>query len=234
MLFLVLGSIASASDALPRRGLLGVGTVDTSGAVTINAVLPGLPGAQAGLQTGDVITSVGRDWLEYELLNSRRWEALAGANPADIDKALLLKEDCMHRMLVEKTSHAELLRQKPECADYTSYPAPDAYVQELAPLNIAEPWMKVAVPVLAIYGSGDFITDEADHRRIVDIVNGVHPGSALVDVIPGMDHYLTPAGSPRASFDRVARKGAAPYDIRFSAAVLDWLCERERCLPATS
>ncbi|HEY6236707.1 MAG TPA: hypothetical protein VIW69_16530 [Candidatus Elarobacter sp.] len=59
--------------------------------------------------------------------------------------------------------------------------------------------------MLAIYGDADFVTDEADHRRIADIVNGVHPGNAKLDVIPGIDRYLV------------------------SAAVATWLCERERC-----
>ena len=58
--------------------------------------------------------------------------------------------------------------------------------------------------MLAIYGSADFVTDEADHRRIVDIVNGAHPGNAKLDVIPGMDHYLVNAGSPKASRERSA------------------------------
>jgi S1-C subfamily serine protease len=58
ILCILLGSVAAASDVLPRRGILGVGTADTNGAVTITAVLPSLPGATAGLQRGDVITSV--------------------------------------------------------------------------------------------------------------------------------------------------------------------------------
>jgi pimeloyl-ACP methyl ester carboxylesterase len=184
----------------------------------------------AGLIVAD---GVGRDWLEYELANSRRQEELGGATPTEVDRALLLKEDCMHRMLVERQSRSALLLVKPDCKDYTQYPAPDAYLQQLAPLNIAEPWMKLTIPVLAIYGSADFITDEADHRRIVDIVNAVHPGNARLAVIAGMDHYLTPAGSQRASFDRVAKRAGAPYDRRFSDTVVAWLCERERCPPAS-
>jgi pimeloyl-ACP methyl ester carboxylesterase len=95
---------------------------------------------------------------------------------------------------------------------------------------MAEPWMKLNVPLLAIYGSADFITDEADHRRIVDVVNGVRPGTAELEVIDGMDHYLTPAGSQQASFQRVTKtRAAAPYDERFSTTVTTWLCAREHC-----
>ncbi|HZW53416.1 MAG TPA: alpha/beta fold hydrolase [Candidatus Elarobacter sp.] len=181
-----------------------------------------------------VAEGVGIGWFEYELINSGRQEELSGAAAADVDRALLLKEDCMHRLLIERKPRTTVLREKPECADYTQYPAPDAYLQQIAPLDMAQPWTKLPVPVLAIYGSADFVTDEADHQRIVSVVNAAHPGNGTLQVIPGMDHYLTNAASQRASFDRVTKGGPpAPYDARFSTAILAWLCARERCLPAT-
>jgi pimeloyl-ACP methyl ester carboxylesterase len=179
-----------------------------------------------------VAEGVGVDWVEYELLNSRRQEALGGATPAEVDNALLLKELCMHRLLVEKQPRETVLREKPECKDYIAYPTGDDYFRQLVTLNVAEPWTKLSIPVLAIYGTADFVTDESDHHRIVDIVNGVHPGNAKLDVIPGMDHYLVNAGSPKASLER--KGGPAPYDERFSAAVTTWLCGRERCAPVPS
>jgi pimeloyl-ACP methyl ester carboxylesterase len=178
-----------------------------------------------------VAEGVGVDWIEYELLNSRRQEALSGAKPAEVDAALLRKELCMHRLLVEKEARETLLRDRPDCKDYIAYPTGDDYFRELVTLNVAEPWTKLSIPVLAVYGTADFVTDEADHRRIVDIVNGVHPGNAKLDVIAGMDHYLVNAGSPQASLTRSTNGGATPYDERFSAAVTTWLCERERCTP---
>jgi pimeloyl-ACP methyl ester carboxylesterase len=149
-----------------------------------------------------IAEGVGVDWIEYELLNSRRQEALGGATPAEVDGALLLKELRMHRLLVEKQPREALLRDRPDCKDYIAYPTGDDYFRQLVTLNVAEPWTKLSIPVLAIYGNADFVTAEADHRRIVDIVNAAHPGSAALDVIPGMDHYLVDAGSPKASLDR--------------------------------
>jgi uncharacterized protein len=193
---------APSGDALPRRGLL------------------------AGLVVAE---GVGVDWIEYELLNSRRQEMLGGATPAEVDGALLLKELCMHRLLVEKQPRETVLRERPECKDYIAYPTGDDYFRQLVTLNVAEPWTKLAIPVLAIYGTADFVTGEADHQRIVDVVNGVHPGTARIVVIPGMDHYLVNAGSPKASLERSAKGGPALYDERFTGAVATWLCERERC-----
>jgi hypothetical protein len=46
-------------------------------------------------------------------------------------------------------------------------------MQEVAAINIAELWTHVGVPVLGIYGTGDFVTAEDDHRRIVAIVTPI-------------------------------------------------------------
>ena len=105
---------------------------------------------------------------------------------------------------------------------------------QTAALNVARLWSNVAIPVLAIYGSADFVTAEADHRRMVEIVNAAHPGKATLKVISGMDHYFAPAASPKASLDRVQRGAAAPYDADLTKTVLAWLCERERCTASQS
>ena len=226
-------SYGVALDALRREPLADPAHVYIFGH-SIGSIIGPRLAAEKHVAGIAVAEGVARPWIEYELENSRRQAQLGGRSPADVDKSLLLKEDCMHRLLVERQPKSTLLRDKPECADYTQYPAPDAYFQQLAPLNMAQPWMDLSIPVLAVYGTGDFVTDERDHQRIVDIVNAVHPGNARLVVIPGMDHNLTPAGSQGASFDRtVKRNGArATYDPRFTASVAGWLCEHERCMPS--
>jgi pimeloyl-ACP methyl ester carboxylesterase len=225
----------AASYAVAFDALRDDPAVDSAHVYVIGHSIGSLIGPRLALQkpvAGLVIAEgVGVDWIEYELLNSRRQEMLGGATPAEVDRALLLKELCMHRLLVDKQPRETLLRDRPECKDYIAYPTGDDYFRQLVTLNVAEPWTKLAIPVLAIYGTADFVTDEADHHRIVDIVNGAHPGNARIAVIPGMDHNLVNAGSPKASLDRSAKGGPAPYDERFTAAVATWLCERERCVP---
>ena len=94
---------------------------------------------------------------------------------------------------------------EPDCADHNVYPAPAAYFRELATLDIAEPWMKLDVPLLAIYGSADFITDEADHRRTAHIV--------------ALRINDDPEGSEtRANFGAAIKIGMQPRKIGISAA----------------
>ena len=95
---------------------------------------------------------------------------------------------------------------------------------------IAELWTHVGVPVLGIYGTGDFVTAEDDHRRIVAIVNANHPGTATLHTIDGMDHHLGAAGSPQAAYDlRVKDHKETPYEQRLSAEVATWLCSHTHC-----
>ena len=173
---------------------------------------------------------VGRNWIEYELANLRRQLELEGNAPDKIDTLMRAKELCMHRLLIDKAEESEIEKAEPACKDMNAYPAPAAYLQQAAAFNVAEPWMTLSVPVLAIYGSGDFITTQADHQRIVDIVNAKKPGTAALQLIEGMDHHLDAAGTPQQAYDlRVKRHGAAPYQAAFSEAILNWLCMREQC-----
>ncbi|HEX5259809.1 MAG TPA: alpha/beta hydrolase [Sphingomicrobium sp.] len=181
-----------------------------------------------------VAEAVGRNWLEYELLNLRRQLALDGTAPAEIDDIMRSKELCAHRLLIARESREDLERQEPDCKEHIAYPAADSYMQQVAALNIARLWTKVDVPVLAIYGTADFVTDRDDHQRIVDIVNSVHSGQARLALVAGMDHHLDQAGTPEHAWDlRVKQHQQLPYDRDFEAVVADWICSRSHCAAAT-
>lgn len=171
-----------------------------------------------------VAEGVGRDWPEYELRNTRRQLELGGSPPAEVDENVLQKARCMQRLLVEKQQEAQIERTMPECKVHNGvYPVTVAYVQEVAPLNIIQSWTKLDVPVLAIYGSSDFVTEEADHRRIVDVVNGVHVGRATLTILAGMDHYLAQAATAKISYDNAQIAKPEPYEENLSRAVIEWL-----------
>jgi len=177
-----------------------------------------------------VAEGVGRNWFEYELWSLRRQLVLEGDSPDHIDADLAEKERCMHGLLIERREEAELERTEPDCRVHDAYPVAAAYLQEVAALNVAEPWAKLNAPVLAVYGDGDFVTALADHQRIVDIVNGAHVGHATLAVVPGMDHHLDRAGTPQQAYDlRVNHHQSGPYETMLSQVVGDWLCPRDRC-----
>jgi pimeloyl-ACP methyl ester carboxylesterase len=181
-----------------------------------------------------VAEAVGVNWFEYELANLRRQSILGGDSPVQTDALLRSKEVCMHRLLIERQPENSIESSMPECKKRNSYPVDALYMQQVAALNIAEPWSKISVPVLAIYGTADFITSEAEHNRIATIVNGVRPNSAEVKLIQGMDHHLEIMGtSERAYEQRVIQHKGGPYAEDLSIQITKWLCAQASCQPSS-
>ncbi|HTA39891.1 MAG TPA: alpha/beta fold hydrolase [Candidatus Acidoferrales bacterium] len=222
-------SYAVALDALRTNDRVLPGRVYVFGHSIGGTIGPRLAVPGSGVAGLIVAETVGIDWFTYEMINERRQAVLDNLTPAQIDADAAGKEFCMHEVLIAKKTTVQAVAENPACNDYR-YPAADAYMQQVAALNVADAWMKLDVPVLAIYGRADFITDESDHRRIVAIANAAHPGSATLATIDDMDHYLVVSPSQAASFARVRKAGAAgPYNEKLSATIAGWLCERERC-----
>ncbi|HEX3463618.1 MAG TPA: alpha/beta fold hydrolase [Candidatus Elarobacter sp.] len=174
--------------------------------------------------------AVGRDWFEYELENLRRQLVLGGDPPDLVDAKLQSKERCMHQLLIERRPEAEIERAEPDCKERNAiYPVIDRYVQQVAALNIIEPWTRLSVPVEVIYGTSDYVVARDDHVRIADVVNHAHPGNATFEVVDRMDHALHVAATPAAAAENFAKGTSGPYNTAFSAAVIGWLCKHERC-----
>ena len=174
-----------------------------------------------------VVAAVGRDWPEYELRNTRRDLELAGETPAAVDVALSEKSQCMQRLLFEDEPEAAIERDMPSCRVHNGvYPVDPPYVRQIARLNPIEPWPQIGVPALVIYGTSDFVTELADHQRIVDVVNAAHPGTAKLVTIDGMSHLLGTAASQKAASDDYEKGTIEPYAAALSAAIVAWLTER--------
>ena len=168
--------------------------------------------------------AVGRDWPEYEVRNLRRQLELMNTPPAAMDAALLEKHICLVRYLLEKEPEDQIERSDPGCKVPNGvYPASASYMQQVAPIDIIGTWTKIDVPVLAIYGMSDFVTEAADHERIVAVVNAAHPGYATYTPIDGMDHLLFAASSPKAAMDAFYNNSARVYDADLSRTVVAWL-----------
>jgi pimeloyl-ACP methyl ester carboxylesterase len=171
-----------------------------------------------------VAEAVGRDWPEYEIRNLRRQLELDGAAPGDVDLALTQKSRCMQMLLFDNEPEAQIEAGWPQCKVHNGvYPVDPWYVRQVARLNIIESWARVNVPVLAIYGTADVITERADHERIVAVVNAAHPGAASFVAIEDMSHLLEVAASPKDASAAYVNGTAQPYDEELSKAIIEWL-----------
>jgi alpha-beta hydrolase superfamily lysophospholipase len=170
-----------------------------------------------------VAEGVGRDWPEYEIRNLRRDLELDGSSPAETDQALIEKAECMQKYMFDNLPEDQIEAQIPACKVHDSvYPVSAWYMRQVAALNVIEPWTKLDLPVLLIYGTSDFETELADHQRIADVVDAAHSRSATVVPIAGMSHSLGKAATPQAAYADYG-KAVEEYDSQLSDAVIDWL-----------
>ena len=155
-------------------------------------------------------------WLEHMLEHERTRLALAGATPAEVNAAMRGFATFYDAFLNRGLTPAEVLSAHPHLADLWYgepehlYGRPAAYHQQLQALNLDEAWAGVDVPVLAVWGTADWIMGRNGHERIVSLVNRSRSGLARLEVIDGMDHFLSLPGTAQASFDGVAAEFARP------------------------
>ena len=118
-----------------------------------------------------------------------------------MEKKLRLNESCNHRLLIEKQTFDDIVKNSPECRDFITFPAPYTYMQQWAALNPPAEWKKVSAPVLIVYGNSDFISTISDDPYMADVINSFHPGRATLRMIPNMDHGMYKAASMEQSMN---------------------------------
>jgi len=171
-----------------------------------------------------VLSTVGISWYEYELANSRRQRRLSGESPDSIEQSMQRKARCAFRLLMARESSAAIVASEPECKPYFVYPASDAYMQQVAAINLGTTWSAVRAPVLVMYAGSDFITSRDEHLQLVDAINAMHPGNAAFADVPGMDHHLTAEPSQQAAFaDSTPPANRAYFGATLEPIVDAWL-----------
>ncbi|MDT5120653.1 MAG: uncharacterized protein QOC96_135 [Acidobacteriota bacterium] len=180
-----------------------------------------------------VVNTVAKPLLEYLIDTRRRQNLLRHIAYDEMERRLRLNEQCNHRLLIERETPEQILKDSPTCKEYIEYPAPYTYMQQWAAISPAEEWKKISAPVLVVYGTSDFISTIADDPYLADIINSFHPGRATLKAITGMDHYMTRAASMEESLSRKTGERA-----EFEPAVLEtikgWLQQLESQLRAAS
>ena len=169
--------------------------------ISIGGVQAPLIAEESSIKGIVVINTVIKPLLEYLIDTRRRQNVLAHVPYDEIERKLRMNERCNHRLLIEKQSFDDVVKDSPECRDYITYPAPYTYMQQWAAINPAEEWKKVSVPVLIVYGSADFVSTIADDPYMADVINSFHPGHATLKMIPNMDHAMYKAASMEQSMN---------------------------------
>lgn len=176
-----------------------------------------------------VMETLGMTWYEYELINTRRQLKLSGVAPAEIGAQMMTKASCSLRFLVNREPRDRILKDNPACADFMVYPASDAYLQQVAAVNLEALWGELkGTDVAVIYGAADFVTGAAESQVVVDAVNATRPGKGTYIEIPDMDHFLMEMASQAESMKASESGVVKPLHPRLAGIVGDWLEKRAR------
>jgi alpha-beta hydrolase superfamily lysophospholipase len=167
-----------------------------------------------------VAETIGTSWLEYDLANVRRQLLLGGVPYDEADRRVRHHEVCAHRLYIDRQAPAQIVAGDPSCANDLQAPAPYTYMQQLGSLDLAPLWKKIDAPVLIVYGTADFVTDDYQHQYLRDMINSFHKGHAKYTTIEGMDHGLLLAGSQRDSYEGQTRP---PFAERLLGEMLQFL-----------
>lgn len=169
-----------------------------------------------------------RTWFEY-ILDTIRYQALvAGESFEDVDDGVRVGSRLMALVMLENKSVDEVKKSHPDLA-----PLADAYFpgglfngksldfwRQLAQTNFARFWVKANTRVLAVRGASDFVTYDADHKLIADIVNKVHPGWGESMVLPNSDHLFHNFATEPESQKNFQR---GKFNNDFSRVMKDWI-----------
>ena len=93
---------------------------------------------------------------------------------------------------------------------------------QLGETNFAKYWAKCNAHVLAVRGESDFVTYDADHKLIADIVNRVHPGWGKFAIAPSSDHLFHNFPTEQESMKNFQR---GTFNLAFSKMMKEWIQE---------
>jgi pimeloyl-ACP methyl ester carboxylesterase len=139
-----------------------------------------------------------RTWFEY-LLDTVRYQGLLGGDTFEkADDLVRQASQLMALVFLENQSVEEVKKSHPKLTDLADRLFPDGlfsgksldFWRQLVGTNFAAYWSKCNAHVLAVRGASDFVTYDADHKLIADIVNRAHPGWGKSAVLPDSDHLF--------------------------------------------
>lgn len=190
---------AIASSNAERVFLFG----HSAGATLAPLVARGLP-VKAIVLNG----AMSGGFFDYILAMRRREAELAGT-PGEA----AVHERCLRRLLLDGVPAGEIEREMPDCRRKVRFDSPPSYTNDWLKLDLPRAWREAPnVPVLTLYGTGDFVTSAELSAGLVALINTVHPGKATLRKLP-MDHGLRAYATQRQAFDaeRNPASGAGLY-----------------------
>ena len=168
--------------------------------------------------------TVGRNWSEYSMENSRRQAEMAGTEYDKIATRMRRKARALHYMMLEQMPKKQLIAQHPELArNVNFYPQSYRYFQKVGSLNLAKYWIKAGTNVLVIHGKADFVSFAKDHQLIAQIVNRESPGKATHLELANSDHWLHNVSTMQESLQNIRAPKNVAKNYQLYAIASRWI-----------
>lgn len=179
-----------------------------------------------------VFGTIGRNFYEYAIENSRRQFELRGIDPVDLDNRQQVFQEFLARVVFEQMTPAEALDSALHLVSVDRSFFDDTHLwgrhasfwHQLQALPIAGGWEQLGprTRVLAIHGEFDWVSDPVEHREIVEIANSSNPGLAEFLSLPRADHAFTTHPSIESSLGAI---GQGEFSQSIVVAILSWMDE---------
>jgi alpha/beta superfamily hydrolase len=144
--------------------------------------------------------SIGKNWFEYEIENSRRQFMLTHQSLDSLDNFMRKEYNRIYGLFVSMATPTAIIEKYPWTKDNLFiYPMSFEYFQQIALVDISSLWLRTNTHVLAIYGTADFVSSVGNNKNIANLVNAKSPGMGTYLELEGIDHWLNKAKDERAS-----------------------------------
>lgn len=171
-----------------------------------------------------------RTWYEYLLDTIRYQGILAGDTYESADETVRQSAKLVNRIFGEGQSPEEFKKQFPELAPLTDSLIPGGlfngksldFWRQLAQTNFASYWAKCGAYTLAVRGETDFVTYDADHKLIADIVNKARPGTAEFLIAKRSDHVFHDFGTEAESQANFTK---GRFNLTFTKMLKAWIAK---------
>ncbi len=177
-----------------------------------------------------VYGAAARTWFEY-LMDTLRYQGLvAGDSFENTDEKVRQGAQLMALVFLEGKSAAEVKQSHPQLAPLADAVFPGGlfngkslvFWRQLQQINFASTWSTLDANVLSVRGASDFVTYDADHRLIADIVNRAHPGRGRFVVLPESDHLFHRFATEADSMQGFQH---GTFNPAFAALLKNWIGE---------
>lgn len=174
-------------------------------------------------------------WYNYLLTTFERRAVLQGEDPVATAAYGLHWRRVLAAIFIDGKTPAQIKAEMPEAYAAAAAAAGDggsletfagrawAFHREVDRAQAWRAWNVFDGKLLALHGEYDWVSELADHRLAVDIVNRRHPGNASLEIVTGDDHVHTKHATLADSF---AHFGEGAQDDAFFTRCAEWLSQQ--------